>query len=277
MLLAGGLALVIAGISQGNRWHWTSGKTLSCVIAGIAVLLVWAVWELQHSHPLIQLHTVITRDMWPPFTIAALAGFMGTNTLLVISQYVQTPAAVGYGFGASALRASIYLVPAGLIIAIGGTFVAPLVERIGVRKAMLTGSILASAMYVWFAMTDWTKTAFVILSFILGLTYSILYTAGVAGYLRAARPGEQGMITGSARSASTAIQAVGPAVITALLTASFLPKVPVPQKHNYTHVWVMFLIVALLAAVCALFAREPRFDQRLAEDAVELEPTEHVR
>ncbi|WP_375481088.1 MFS transporter [uncultured Jatrophihabitans sp.] len=269
LLLAGGLALLVAGIGQGNAWGWKSGSVTSMLSGAVVLLAAWVVWEMRCRHPLIDLHTIFRRDMWPAFTVAALAFVNGVNSLLVISTFVQTPPVAGYGFGASVLKTTVYLLPASVMIAFGGRLVTPLVERWGERTMILVGGGIGAAVFLWFSMADWSKGEFVFFSFMLGAVYAVLCTAGITGYLRAARPGEQGMVTGAARSAASAIGAIGPALITALLTASFVPKTPIPEKHNYGHVWLMMFIVALLIIICGFFLRESKFDQRPTDDVID--------
>ncbi|NED60662.1 MFS transporter, partial [Streptomyces sp. SID10244] len=55
--LAIGLSGVLIAVSKGNDWGWSSGTTLGMMFGGIAVLLVWGMFELRHSEPLVDLRT----------------------------------------------------------------------------------------------------------------------------------------------------------------------------------------------------------------------------
>ena len=101
-----------------------------------------------------------------------------------------------------------------------------------------------------------SSLSFLVVTAVLGTCYSLVYTGGVSVYLRSARPGEQGMITGGARAAATAVAAIGPALITTLLTASLIPDTPVPRHPNYGHVWLLWAGAAAIVLLVGAFIRE---------------------
>ena len=138
---------------------------------------------------------------------------MGIILALAVSEYVQTPSAVGYGFGGSVLTAGLYLVPGGLMAAAGGAVAAPVLSRFGQRATALAGGLLATVSFLWFQSTASRPWEFVVLTALSGVSYALVYTAGSSAYLRAARPGEAGMLAGGARVTSTAIAATGPVVV----------------------------------------------------------------
>ena len=100
-----------------------------------------------------------------------------------------------------------------------------------------------------------------------GVSYALVYTAGSSAYLRAARPGEAGMLAGGARVTSTAIAATGPVVLVSLLTSSLVPHTTVPQHGNYGHVWIFLACSGAVICAIATFVRESCLDQRLADHA----------
>ncbi|MFH8447220.1 MFS transporter [Streptomyces sp. NPDC018026] len=262
LLLGAGLTLLVYSIGNANTWGWGSGKLLSLVTVSVLLLVVWAVWELRYSHPLFDLRVIKRRDVWPAFTIAGIVAILGINGALAISNYVQTPSAAGYGLDATVLKAGIYLLPCGLTIAFGGSVVGLVIGRFGQRATSIAGGAVAVIAFLWFSQSSGTSYEFLIFSFMIGAAYSLSYTASTAAYLRAARPGEQGMLTGAARAASVAIGALGPPIITSLLTASHAPGLPVPARENYSHVWLFLAGAALVMLVVGLLVREARFDQR---------------
>lgn len=141
-----------------------------------------------------------------------------------------------------------------------------MIGRFGQRVTSIAGATVAVAAFLWFSQVSGTSYQFFILSFLIGLSYALSYTASTAAYLRAARPGEQGMLTGAARAASVAIGSLGPPIITALLTASTVPGLPVPARENYGHVWVFLAAVAFVMLLVGLMVREAGFDQRAVEN-----------
>lgn len=266
VLLAGGLTLLVYSIGKANEWGWGSGRLLSLGGIALALLVAWAAWELRHRQPLFDLRVITRRDVWPAFVIAGVVSILGINGALAISNYVQTPSVAGYGLDASVLMAGVYLLPCGLTIAFGGGAVGVVIGRFGQRATSIAGATVAVAAFLWFSQVSGSSYQFFILSFLIGASYALSYTASTAAYLRAARPGEQGMLTGAARAASTAIGALGPPIITALLTASQAPGLPLPARENYDDVWLFLAGVAVVMLLVGLLVREARFDQRAAEN-----------
>ena len=277
LLLGAGFAALVTGISEANTWGWGSTKVVGLLIIAVILFAVWTGWELRCAHPLIDVRVITRRAVWPGFTVAALASVIGVNGLLVVATYVQTPRSVGYGFGASVLLAGAYLTPAGVVIAFGGTIMAPVIARIGQRTTVLIGGGLALLLCLWASRDVSSSLSFLVVTAVLGLCYSLVYTGGISIYLRSARPGEQGMITGGARAAATAVGAIGPALITTLLTASVIPGTPVPQRANYGHVWLLWAGASVIVLLVGAFIRETNLDDRPTDDVEVLDPAAQPR
>ncbi|MDR7312857.1 MFS family permease [Nocardioides luteus] len=275
LLLAGGLTLLVYSIGKANEW--TAGLLVSLLAVAALLLVAWAAWELRHRQPLFDLRVIKRRDVWPAFVIAGVVAILGINGALAICNYAQTPSIAGYGLDASTLMAGVYLLPCGLTIAFGGGIAGKVIGRFGQRGTSIAGATIALLAFVWFSQVSGTSLQVFILSFLIGAAYALSYTASTAAYLRAARPGEQGMLTGAARAASTAIGALGPPIITALLAASHVPGLPLPARENYVHVWLFLAGTAFLMLLAGLLVREARFDQRAAENTEWIDGSAPVR
>ncbi|MCQ8835480.1 MFS transporter [Streptomyces malaysiensis] len=277
ILVAGALSALSIGIGQGNKWGWTSSKTIALLAVAVVLMVVWAMWELKCQDPLLDLRIMRRREVWPAYLAAAAIASVAIASTLAISFYVQTPAAVGYGFGGTVLATGVYLLPVGLIIAFGGSLMGPVIGAIGPRASAVAGGVLAAVMFFWFASNHTETWQYIVALVILGLSYSLTYTASMASFLRAARPGEGGMLTGGARVANTAIASLGPTIVTAVLTASFIPNTAVPRPENYDYVWLVFAASGLVIAAVALLMKNSPIDQSLADktqligDSTELE------
>ena len=266
-LLATGLAALVAGIGHGNGWGWGSSRVIALLIIAVLLLISWGAWELHSPRPLIDLRIARRRDVWPAYALVAVISTMGIILALAVSEYVQTPSAVGYGFGGSVLTAGLYLVPGGLMAAAGGAVAAPVLSRFGQRATALAGGLLATVSFLWFQSTTSRPWEFVVLTALSGVSYALVYTAGSSAYLRTARHGEAGMLAGGARVTSTAIAATGPVVVVALLTSSVVPHTTVPQHGNYGHLWIFLACSGAVICAITAFLRESRLDQRLADNA----------
>ena len=265
ILIALAFGLVVTGFDQGNEWGWTAAGTLTLLAAGVALLPVWGWWELTAKHPLIDLRVVKRREIWPAFLAAGIASMVAGASCLMVSNYVQTPTIAGYGFGGTVLIAALYLLPQGFIVAFGGGVMTPIIRVLGQRNAAILGGLLITGFFFWFSANNYSQTwQFVIESIAMGTAWSLTYTASYSAYLRATRPGEGGMLNGAAQATGQGINALGPAIVTALVTASFIPHTPIPAGNNYGHVWFFFGTCGIAVALLSLLIRNSRVDQHLA-------------
>lgn len=266
-LLGAGLALVVVALGEANSWGWGGADTLGLLFGGIAVLVAWGFWETRVDQPMVNLRLVARRTAWPAFCASALIAMLGTCNTLAVSYYVETPGAVGYGFGASVLVAGAYLLPVGIIIAGGGPFMEPVIRRFGQRNTAIAGALIACVNFLWFAASHTQTWEFIVELFVFGLAFALTNTAASSGYMRGARLGEGGMVAGAANVVVIAAQALGPTLFITIITASTIAHTPVPQAVNYSHAWLMMAGFALLAAVFAALIRNSALDQRLAPHA----------
>lgn len=257
--------LIVTAFGQGNEWGWTSSATLALLVAGVALMPVWAWRELKTRHPLIDVRVIRRREIWPPYIASGTATMVAGASCLTISNFVQTPTIAGYGYGGTVLVAALYLLPQGFCVAFGGWVMTPVIARIGQRNAAVLGGMLLSAFFLWFSLDNDTHTWQLILeSVFMGSSWALTYTASVSAYLRGARPGEGGMVAGGAQAIQQGIAALGPTIITALLTASFVPHMPIPRLANFGHVWFFFGCCGIVIIIASLLIRDSRIDQRLA-------------
>uniref|UniRef100_UPI0006E404E4 MFS transporter n=1 Tax=Peterkaempfera griseoplana TaxID=66896 RepID=UPI0006E404E4 len=120
--LAGWLCALLVAVSQGNTWGWTSGRTLGLLAAAAAIAAAWVAVELRVPHPLVDM-SMMTRPAVAFTNLSGLLiGFGMYGSFMVISDFAQTPATIGYGFTATVLHAGVLLLPS----ALGSLVAAPL-------------------------------------------------------------------------------------------------------------------------------------------------------
>jgi MFS family permease len=143
-LLGLGLVALLAAISRGSTWGWTSGRTLATFIAALATLAAFAVVEQRVRQPLVNLRLVVT---WP-FASANLCAFaFGYSffiAVFVIPQIAAAPASTGYGLGLSTTGIGLVLLPTGVASLVGGVAGGRAVDRVGPRALVAGGSILGT-------------------------------------------------------------------------------------------------------------------------------------
>lgn len=267
LFLGAGLALVVIALGEGNSWGWKAGSTLGLLLGGAVLLVFWGFWETRVSQPMIDVRIMARRSVLPAFLVSAIIAMLGTCNTLAVAQWVETPGVAGYGFGATVLLAGAYLLPVGVVIAGGGPFMAPVIRRLGQRNAAVLGAVIACADFLWFMGNHSQSWEFVVELLVFGAAYVLAQTAANSGYMRGARIGESGMVAGAGNVVVIAAQALGPTLTIAILTATTIPRTPIPLGANYGHAWLMMACFAAVTALVALLMRESAINQSLAPNA----------
>src|SRR3954467_6347718 len=112
LLMTAGISGVLLGITQTSSWGWGSPKTLGLIALGAALIALWIRAELRSREPLVDMRMMAIRGVWTTNAVAFLIGVGMYSSFVLIPELVQEPASTGYGFGASATAAGLFLLPA---------------------------------------------------------------------------------------------------------------------------------------------------------------------
>jgi MFS family permease len=131
LLLGGGLAGVLVGVSFAPVWGWSDGTTLRAIGLGAVLLVGWVVWSLTRTEPMIDVRFLARR---PVILTALCAGLtMGASSvftqLLPILAMTPSQAQLGYGFSLDATGYAKIQAPLGATMAVTGIVVGILVSR----------------------------------------------------------------------------------------------------------------------------------------------------
>jgi EmrB/QacA subfamily drug resistance transporter len=144
VLVTAGLSSFVYAITQAGNNGWTSTKTLFFFAIAVVLLVGFIVWELRHSEPLMRLGILRIKTV----SGANVAGFiLGTATFslfLMLTLYMQQ--VLGYGPMKTGVA---YLAVAGGAI-VTSAIAAQLVNRIGVKPALLIGMVSLTAGLLYF-------------------------------------------------------------------------------------------------------------------------------
>jgi MFS family permease len=80
--------------------------------------------------------------------VAFLLGFGMYASFILVPQLVETPARIGYGFGASVTGAGLFLVPSTIAMLVVGTQTGLLEKRFGSKPPLLAGALVYTASYL---------------------------------------------------------------------------------------------------------------------------------
>jgi len=102
-------------------------------------------YERRQDIPLIHMPTFARRQVLTTNLTTLLAGFGLFGSSLLSAQFVQEPVSSGFGFGATATEAGLFLLPGAAVMLVVSAYAGRLSERIGARGTLLTGAAAATA------------------------------------------------------------------------------------------------------------------------------------
>lgn len=152
--LLGPLAFVALsyGINQGAT-SWTSSKTIGGLIVGAIALVGFAVVELRHTSPLLELRVFRSMDFSLAIIVQWVGFFAMFGALFLIPYFLQIVR--GYGAFDTGLALLPQAIAAALFMPIGGT----LFDRIGARPLVVVGLGMVTASMVLLATISITTNA----------------------------------------------------------------------------------------------------------------------
>lgn len=260
-----GLVATLVGVSKGNAWGWTSGRTLAALSSGILVLLVWGAYELRQREPLVNLRVSSSRPVLLTNLAAIAVGFGMMAQAIVVPQLLQLPSATGFGLGQSLLAAGLWMAPGGLVMMAFAPVSGRLMTVVGPKQTLIIGATVLGVGYLaaFFLMASpWQLLiASCIASAGVGIGYGAMPTL-IMGHVAAREAGAAVGINALMRSIGTTAAA---ALMVTVLTSSTrdFGGVTIPTEGAYQ---LCFLIGALAAFVgVALTALVPHTHARSSE------------
>jgi MFS family permease len=247
-LLCLGLALFIVVVSEGEQWGWSSLRVVGLVIAAVALLAVWAGYELRVHQPLVDLRQARNRMV----LTADLSGLIISLTMYlflpIVVEFVQVPRSLGYGFGASVVVSGCVLIPLSVGTLLASRLAVRYERRYGRRTMIPLGSVLFAIAMAYFA---FEHTA-------LWEAFMVMFIAGTGiGFTFAAMPGfivasVHARDTGSAMGFYQVLRsiglALGSAVSGAILAANTHGPSAFPAVGGFRNALIVGAVLCLATA-----------------------------
>ncbi|MFD7713689.1 MFS transporter [Streptomyces sp. NPDC059786] len=247
-LLAGALAALLLAISQGRAWGWTSPGIIALFAAAAVFAAAFGLAERRVAAPLVDLRLLIGPRLLPTniATLVVAVGMFAAVTLLPL--FVQTPTALGYGFGYSPARTGLLMTPIAVCMLLAAPLSARIARSLGARAAFQAGAVLAAITLGGLGLLYEHIAEVLLWCACLGLAYGLAF-ASLGGLVVGAVSQEQ---TGAATGINTILRTVGGAlgsVLAAVIVASSAtaPGRP-PTESGYSTAFVVAGAIALCAA-----------------------------
>ncbi|MEV6588253.1 MFS transporter [Streptomyces acidicola] len=253
--MAAGLICLLLGISKGADWGWTSGTTLGLFGAAVVIMLLWGLFELRTSQPLVDLRTTARSQVLFTNLASIAVGFAMFAMSLVLPQLLQLPEATGYGLGRSMLAAGLVMAPSGLVMMALAPVSAAVTKAKGPKVTLLIGSLIVAAGYCLNIVLMSEVWHFVLVSCVIGAGIGFTY-GSMPALIMGAVPASE---TAAANSLNTLMRSIGTStasalagVILAQMTTDFGGHA-LPSENGFKVVLAVGAGAALLAFAIALF------------------------
>ncbi|QDG66129.1 MULTISPECIES: MFS transporter [unclassified Pseudarthrobacter] len=244
------LVFITYFVSGGSAAGWTAPSTLALLAATIASFAAFWSIEKRRTNPLIAVHHLRSRQVWPVIatTVLTLAGIFAIINFTVV--LLSQDAGAGFGLTAS-VSALLFLTPAALI----GVFAAPLAgwlaDRRGWIKTLRAGTGLSLACAIAAAMFSDNQIAVLIAVAALGIFYNGFFLTAINGLSVLLSPKEAPAALPGINGASFGIGAS----LGVVLVAPFAAQAT--AAGYTTALWISVAITAA-AFIVSLFVAAPK-------------------
>jgi EmrB/QacA subfamily drug resistance transporter len=249
-LMSIGMCCLLIGVAQTTVWGWGDGRTLTLLAAGLVVCVAWVRVELRSREPLIDMGLMRVRGVWTTNLAAFLLGGGLYASFIVYPQFAQLPKSTGFGFGASVVVSSLYLLPCAFGMGLLGTVAGRVAYRYGSKFALLAGSAITAVSFVWLAIAHRHPYDMLISATVLGIGIGLAFAALGNLIVLAVPPSQTGVATGM----NTVMRTLGGA-LGGQLSATFIVnnmRRGLPTVTGFEDTFVMaavFLVVCLVAGM----------------------------
>jgi predicted MFS family arabinose efflux permease len=189
-----GLSLLVYGIVSTDTHPWGSARTISILALGVALLGVFVITEARLTdHPLLPLGVFRRRSLTAANGVAIAVGASLFSMFFFLSLYLQQ--INGY----SPLRAGVAFLPMGLATLGAALSAARLVARLGVRRQLVIGLLVAAAGALWLtqlAPGDAYWTSVFIPELLAGIGFGLSFVPMTLGATAGVPPDEAGLAAG---------------------------------------------------------------------------------
>ncbi len=237
-LMSAGLIALLVALSEGNTWGWESARVLGLFAAAAVLLTAWTVFEQRHPQPLVDMNMMRARAVLTTNLTALLVGFGMFGSFILIPQFVQTPSAAGFGFGATVTEAGLFLLPSAAVMLVAGPFAGWLGGRFGSKLPLLAGTLTGTASFAWLAVMHDEPWMIYVGVTLLGIGIGFSFAAMANLIVDAVAQDQTGVATGM----NTIMRTVGGALggqIAASIVASHIASGGLPEETGFTIAFVM--------------------------------------
>ncbi|NYJ03986.1 MFS transporter [Petropleomorpha daqingensis] len=255
-LLTGWLLALLLPLSLGHTWGWASPRTIGLLVLAVVLFAGWVGLELRSRTPLIDVRMLQLPAVRTTNAVALLFGAAMFGVFAFLPQFVQVPAASGYGFGDSVTVAGLVLLPMLVTMAVGGALSGRLTAVLGPKPQLVASSLLGLVACLGLAFLHGAQWQLAVAGGVFGIGAGVGYAA-ITMLIVANVPSAQ---TGAANGMSANVRTIGGALGTAVLSsllAGGVDATGLPVESAFTAAFLVLAGASLVAALLALRVPSP--------------------
>jgi EmrB/QacA subfamily drug resistance transporter len=267
-IMSVGMTVLLIGIAQTSVWGWGSPKSLALMVVGLLVVGAWVAMEAHSDNPLVDMTMMRIRGVWTTNLAAFLLGAGMYSSFIIFPEFAPLPKSTGFGFGASVLDSSLYLLPSAAGMVLLGSVTGKIARRFGSKFALVSGSAVTGFAFFWLAIQHAHPYDMLISAALLGVGIGLAFSA-LGNLIVGAVPPHQ---TGVASGMNTVMRTLGGA-LGGQISATFIAHNLIhglPALSGFTDAFWMatgFLIVCVCAGLVVPTTRPAATSATLTAEA----------
>jgi EmrB/QacA subfamily drug resistance transporter len=262
IVVTAGLGTFIYAIVGTDTNPWGSTHTLAILGVAVVLLALFVLIERRWaSHPLVPFSLFGSRWVTGANAVMVLVGGCFFAMWYFLSLYLQNVHRY------SALRAGLSFLPMALFVIAGAQISSRLLPRVGVRRLLMTGTLVAAAGFVGLAQIGAHSGVFahvIVPASVVSLSLGLLFTPLAAGATTGVAPTEAGLASGVLNTSRQVGGSLGLAVLATVAT-SYTLRLLTGDHHRplealtagYARAFWIAGFVSLGAFVCSFIVPRP--------------------
>lgn len=261
--LALGLVGVLVAVSRGGEWGWGDPRTLTLLVGGVVVLVIWGAVELRVQEPLVDLRVSARGPVLLTNLASVAMGFALFASSVVLPQLLVLPRVTGIGLGLTLTVAALVLAPSGLAMMAMAPVAGRVERRWGAKVLLIIGAVVLALAYGLALLFHAEAWQILVVNVVLGVGVGLGYAAMPALIMQAVPAHETGAANGLnalMRSLGTSVAAAVTGAILAL-SVTTVGGVTGPSEGGFLLTLTLGLGAAVVCVIVAAFIPRPRVDQ----------------
>jgi MFS family permease len=208
--------------------------------------------ELRSSSPMVDMRMLTHRPVLLTNAATMISGFALFSCFVLIPTFVETSSEHGYGFGASATQAGLFLLPSSVAMLFAGPLAGAIGRHVGSKWPLAGGMLIVSVAALVFATTHADPLPVLVASALLGIGVGAAFAAMAGLIADNVDALEMGVASGMNTVVRMIGSVIGGQVAAAVLTAQTIGNSSIAAESAYTLTFALSAIAALAAAAIAL-------------------------